>query len=373
MRRPSWFDVGEESLARRLALLPLDLLALAYGVGACAHRTSYTRGLLRPVQLSCRVVSVGNLVVGGSGKTPMAAWLAKELHQRGHRVVLASRGYARRGRERVEVVSDGRFVSSTADAAGDEPILLAAHAPGVPVLVGPDRDVVGMRAVSAFGAQILVLDDGFHHHRLARDLDLVCFDGNAGLGNRRVLPRGPLREFPSVLRLADALAVIDGPLSEADQALLERFAPAARRFVANRRPVAVRRLAGGDCAPPQSLEGLEVGLLSGIARPDSFRRTVESLGARVIRERRFHDHHRYRERDLYSLEKDAPVWLTTEKDAVKILPSWVGSADVRVVSIEVVVEDADRLGDWLEDRLREQPIGRDAALPAAAEAPSVPR
>jgi tetraacyldisaccharide 4'-kinase len=116
-----------------------------------------------------------------------------------------------------------------------------------------------------------------------------------------------------------------------------------------------------------------VGLISGIARPDSFRRTVESLGARVIRERRFHDHHRYRERDLYSLEQDAPVWLTTEKDAVKILPSWVGSADVRVVSIEVAVEDADRLGDWLEDRLREQPIGRDAALPAAAEAPSVPR
>ena len=168
MRRPRWFDVGEESLARRLALLPLDLLALVYGVGACAHRTAYTRGLFKPVQLSCRVVSVGNLVVGGSGKTPMAAWLAKVLHQRGHRVVLASRGYARRGRERVEVVSDGRFVSSTAEVAGDEPILLAAHAPGVPVLVGPDRDVVGMRAVSAFGAQILVLDDGFHHHRLAR-------------------------------------------------------------------------------------------------------------------------------------------------------------------------------------------------------------
>jgi len=364
--RANWFDTAEETLARRVALFPLDLLALAYGVGAWAHRAAYARGLLRPVQLSCHVVSVGNLVVGGSGKTPMAAWLAKALHQRGHRVVLASRGYARRGREPVEVVSDGRFVRSSAEAAGDEPILLAAHAPGVPVLVGPDRGVVGMRAVSAFGAQILVLDDGFHHHRLARDLDLLCFDGNGGLGNRRVLPRGPLREFPSALRRADALAVIDGPLHETDQALLERFAPVARRYLARRRAIGIRRLDGGDFGPPQSLAGLEVGLLSGIARPDSFRRTVESLGARVIRECRFHDHHRYRERDLRSLDPDVPVWLTTEKDAVKILPSWLGSADVRVLSIEIVVEDADGLCDWLADRLREQPIGRDAALPEVA-------
>jgi tetraacyldisaccharide 4'-kinase len=366
VRRPSWFDAGEESLARRVALLPLDLLALAYGVGARLHRAAYARGLLHSVQLSCRVVSVGNLVVGGSGKTPMAAWLAKALHRRGNRVVLASRGYARRGREKVEVVSDGRFLSSSAEAAGDEPILLAAHAPGVPVLVGPDRGVVGMRAVSAFGAQILILDDGFHHHRLTRDLELLCFDGVAGLGNRRVLPRGPLREFPSALRLADALAVIEGPLREADEALLARFAPDARRFEVKRRPVGVRRLAGGEWGPPQDLAGAEVGLLSGIAQPDSFRRTVESLGAQVIAERRFPDHHRYRERDLRSLEKEAPTWLTTEKDAVKILPSWPEGADLRVVSIEMVVKDGDGLCDWLEDRLREQPIGRDAAVPEIA-------
>jgi tetraacyldisaccharide 4'-kinase len=366
MRRPSWFDAGEESPARRIALLPLDLLALAYGVGARLHRAAYARGLLHPVQLSCRVVSVGNLVVGGSGKTPMAAWLAKALHRRGHRVVLASRGYARRGREKVEVVSDGRFLSSSAEAAGDEPILLAAHAPGVPVLVGPDRAVVGMRAVSAFGAQILVLDDGFHHHRLARDLELLCFDGVAGLGNRRVLPRGPLREFPSALRLADALAVIEGPLREADEALLARFAPDARRFEVKRRPVGVRPLAGGEWGPPQDLAGVEVGLLSGIAQPGSFRRTVESLGAQVIAERRFPAHHRYRERDLRFLEEEAPIWLTTEKDAVKILPPWPGGADLRVVSIEIVVKDGDGLCDWLEDRLREQPIGRDAAVPEIA-------
>jgi tetraacyldisaccharide 4'-kinase len=162
--------------------------------------------------------------------------------------------------------------------------------------------------------------------------------------------------------------IVDGPLHDADAALLERLAPTAHRFQAKRRPAEVRHLAGGERAPPRSVDGLEVGLLCGVARPDSFRRTVEILGARVVRERRFDDHHRYRERDLRSLEQDAPVWLTTEKDALKIPPSWVGCADVRVVSIEIVVEDAERLCEWLEDRLREKPIGRAAALPAAESA-----
>jgi tetraacyldisaccharide 4'-kinase len=98
MRRPSWLDAREESLARRVALLPLDVVSLAYGLGARAHRAAYERGVLQRARLSCRVVSVGSLVVGGSGKTPLAAWIARALHQRGHRVVLASRGYARGGR-----------------------------------------------------------------------------------------------------------------------------------------------------------------------------------------------------------------------------------------------------------------------------------
>lgn len=363
MRRPSWLDEREEGVARRVALLPLDLVAVLYGLGARAHRAAYARGILPRARLSCRVVSVGSLVVGGSGKTPLAAWIARVLHQRGHRVVLASRGYARRGRGSVEVVSDGRFVTGSAEQVGDEPMLLAAQAPGVPVLVGRNRDVVGMRAISAFGAQILVLDDGFHHHRIARDLDLLCFDGHAGLGNRRVLPRGPLREFPSALRLGDAVGVVDGPLHEADEALLERMAPAALRFEAVRRPSGVRRLSGADCGSPSELRGLEVGLLAGIAKPDSFRRTVEGIGARVVCERWFGDHHHYRERDLEGLEREASLWLTTEKDAVKILPAWAGRTDLRVLCIDMVVKEPSRLCEWIEGRLREKPVGRDAALP----------
>ena len=337
--RPPWLDGRRESWPRRLALLPVGLLGWLYGLGASLHRALYARGVLRATRLPCRVVSVGSCSVGGSGKTPFAAWLAAELHRRGHRVALLSRGYGRRGRDPVVVVSDGRGIRATADEAGDEPLLLASHAPGVPVLVGPRRDVVGRRALAAFGSDVLVLDDGFHHHRLARDLEIVVLDGHAGLGNRRVLPRGPLREPLRAVARADAIAVIDGRLPDDDRRALEARAPGATWLEAVRAPVALRALGGGDARPLASLRGAAVGLLCGIARPGSFRRTLEALGARVVAERVFPDHHRYRAADLRGLGDEARLWLTTEKDAVKLSPTW---ADAEIAVLRVALRPRGR-------------------------------
>jgi tetraacyldisaccharide 4'-kinase len=180
--RAAWLDADSGSLWEHWALLPLLPASWLYGAGAWFHRAVYRSGRRRPLRLPCRVVSVGNLVVGGAGKTPTAAWLAAGLQRRGHKVVLASRGYGRRGSKGVLVVSDGRFVRSHVAQAGDEPLVLAAHAPGVPVLVGRDRALVGWRALSAFGADVLVLDDGFQHHRLHRDVDLPCANRSARFG-----------------------------------------------------------------------------------------------------------------------------------------------------------------------------------------------
>ena len=350
--RLDWLEQREESPSRRLALAPLVVPSWCYAGAATLHRVLSERGWLRRRHLAARVVSVGNLVVGGTGKTPLAAWLAVGLRRRGRKVALASRGFGRSGGEPLEVVSDGRFVRGSADSAGDEPMLLAAKAPGVPVLVGRDRGLVGLRAQSAFDAQVIVLDDGFQHHRLARDVDILCFDGRLGLGNRRVLPRGPLREPLRVLGRADALGVVDGPLPEADASELARRAPRAYAFAMRRQPTVLRPLAGGAVLPPESLAGEAVGLLAGVAQPRSVRRTLEGLGARVVAERLFPDHHRFRAQDLQDLARQAPRWVTTEKDAVKLVPAWSGGARLEVLVIDLVVDDGEKLLDWIEARLR---------------------
>jgi len=342
----------EESAAARLAAAPLVPLALGVGAAARLRRALHRRGLLRARRLPCRVVCVGSLLVGGAGKTPVAAWLAAGLAQRGRRVAIASRGHGgRRGADPV-VVSDGRRVVAGGAAAGDEAQLLAAHAPGVPVLVARERTRAGLRALSLFGAEILVLDDGFQHHRLRRNLDVVLFDAGLGFGNGWVVPRGPLREPASAVRWAHAVGVLDGELPPEEEAVLARFAPGAFRFRARRRATALRPLGGGPAQAPAWLRGRSVGMLAGIARPASLRRTLEAEGARVVAERGFADHHRYRPGDVAGLAAETALWITTEKDAPKIHPAWVGAADVRVLAIEAEVDQAPAVLDWIEARLR---------------------
>jgi tetraacyldisaccharide 4'-kinase len=349
--RTEWLYDADPSRLARVARAPLVPLAWAWAGGAWLHRHLRTSWWRSPVRLDCRVVSVGSLVVGGSGKTPVAAWLATALHERGYAVALASRGYGRTpGDAPVLVVSDGHHLHAGAAEAGDEPIVLAAHAPGVPVLVGPDRARVGQRANALFGIDVLVLDDGFQHHRLARDVELLVFDG-AGFGNARPLPAGPLRERIEEAVHADGLLIVDGPLAERDAAVLSQVAPAAARFAARRAPTTLRPLRGGAAQPPSALAGCAVGLLTGLARPAALRRTVEALGATVVAERSFPDHHRYCARDLRGLSETTPIWVTTEKDAVKILPSWCEHVDVRVLGIELAVADSEALVGWLEERL----------------------
>jgi len=360
--RPRFWDERAPSRGRRLALAPLTALSWLYAAGATLHRAWWERGPGRPARLPCRVVSIGNLVVGGSGKTPVAAWVAAGLASRGWPVAIASRGYGGRGAGAVEVVSDGRYVRGRAERVGEEPMLLAGLAPGVPVLVGRRRDTVGRRAVAAFDAQVLVLDDGFQHHRLAKDVEIVAFAG-AGLGCGAVLPRGPLREPLRALSRADAILVVDGPLPAPDEARVARAAPRAARFELMRWPAATRPLAGGAREPAAKLAGSRVGVLSGIARPAALRDTLRGLGAHVVAERAFPDHHRYRSADLAGLAADAELWITTEKDAGKILPSWTEGAEVRVLELATEFPAGDAFLDWLERKLRAEPAGRDAALP----------
>lgn len=365
-----WLDEGEEPLWRAAARFALAPASGLFGAAALLHRALYASGALRPRALPMRVVSVGSLVRGRGGVTLTAAWIANALRRRGHRVALAARGVARArwGRDAVLVVSDGRYVKSRAEVAGAAAMILAAHSPGIPVLVGCDRFHVGVRASSAFGAEILVLDDGFQCHSLERDLDVVAIDGQSGFGNRWLMPCGPLREPVRVLRGADAVGVIDGPLRGKDAQLLQRFGSGASGFAAHRRPVSVRPLRGGAAEPPEVLNGAVVGLISGLAPPTSLRNAVEQLGANVVTERNFGDHHRYGPRDLRYLYRNAPLWITTEEDAIRINPDWIGRADVRVLSIKLEVAQELPLLDWLEASLRQPDVDADAGRTGVARA-----
>jgi tetraacyldisaccharide 4'-kinase len=334
MKAPAFWEERDAGALLRAALAPVSALAALYALGASAHRGAYRAGLRTRQRLPCRVVSVGSLAAGGAGKTPLAAWLAATLHARGRRVAIASRGYGRADRG-TRVVSDGVTVLCDAAEAGDEPLLLAAEAAGVPVVVGRDRGLAGRLAIERFGTDLLILDDGFQHHRLARDLDLVVLDGALGFGNGAVLPRGPLREPPGALAAAGAIVVMDGPLSAAGEARIAALAPHAARFAARRVPHSVRRLGGEGTDRPDVLRGRAVGLLAGIARPAGFRTTLEALGARVAAERTFPDHHAFAPSDLAGLAREAPVWVTTEKDAVKLDPAWAGTAELLVLRIGI--------------------------------------
>lgn len=250
------------------------------------------------------------------------------------------------------VVSDGERIRATLEAAGDEPMYLARCTSGVPILVGEDRAEIGTIAVDRFETQILLLDDGFQHHRLARDLDLLTVDARFGLGNGYVLPRGPLREPLSVLSRADGCLLIDGPLRAEQAQLLRDAAPRARQFSAARVLDRVLPLGAAPALSVAALSGARVGLLSALANPASFRRSVEELGAVVVAERCFRDHHAYQRQDLLGLGREAPLWLTTEKDAVKLVPEWDEQALLHVVGLTLQVVEAEKLLSWIEERLR---------------------
>ena len=268
----------------------------------------------------------------GSGKTPLVGWLASELRSKGHSVAILSRGVGGRREREVNVVSDGERVLLGPADVGDEPVFLAGRARGVPVFAGRNRVALGLRAAALFGAEILIMDDGFQHHRLHRDVDLVCVDAGLGLGNGHVLPRGPLREPASALHRA--AAIVWTRLPNADAALPKlrvALTEGTSCFGVEIGLRGLRQLGAGALEPPESLRGRKVGMLAAIARPDRLARELTELGAEVAARRTFADHHRYRRADLSALDP-ALLWVTTEKDAVKIPSSW--SLRVKLVVLE---------------------------------------
>ena len=300
----------------------------------------YRRRILRPQELGCPVVSVGNLTVGGTGKTPVAEMLARELQKRGRRVAILSRGYKsvprpfmQRLRSKLfkhldlfppRIVSDGHSVLLDSRRAGDEPHMLAKNLPGVCVLVDKDRVKSGLHALRHFDSDILLLDDGLQYQRLRHRIDVVLVDRQSPFGNEHLLPRGTLREPPANLRRASYIIVTkSGPAP--DEALLARLRKLNRTAAiieCNHAPRHWQDIKTGEKFPLDHLRGRHVGAMSGIARPESFEEGVRELGATVEITKAFADHHRFTKKEILRFlewcdRRSLDALVTTEKDAVR--------------------------------------------------------
>ncbi|PYP99591.1 MAG: tetraacyldisaccharide 4'-kinase [Acidobacteria bacterium] len=308
----------------------LSPLGALYGAAARARAAAYGRGWLPRARLAGPVISVGNLSVGGSGKTPVVALLAAMLRDAGRPVAVLSRGYRGSFRGDCLVVADAEGVHAGPEAAGDEPVMLARSLPGVVVAVGRRRDRVGRAVEARYGQRVHVLDDGFQHLRLQRDLDLVCLSAH-DLGDRP-LPAGRLREPRAALARADLI------LLDADEAARSALAAKhpGRVLRLRRRVLGFFGLDGAERPAPA-----RPFLLSGIARPERFHDDVSSRVEHVSGTAVFADHHAYRPADVAGAESrareaGADAIVTTAKDAVRLPPL---SVPVLVLRVAAEVDD----------------------------------
>lgn len=350
-------DPKESGFGLSLFRIFLSFLSLLYFTGVWLRNAFYDLGLLRSVSLPCFVVSIGNLAVGGTGKTPVVMHLAKRLAAKGKKVAVLTRGYARGGREPVRVVKASDPVSEV----GDEPLLMARRLDPIPVVVGKDRVRSGAWALQNLKADTLVLDDGFQYRRLKKDVEILLIDSTNPLGNGRLLPRGILRESPSSLRRADLVL-----LSKVEQCeiinskitgLVERLHvlnPGMGIAKAAYIPLRLIRFGNDETLGAGELAGKPVLAFSGIASSASFRRTLEGLGARIVGERSFPDHHPFTPDEIRGLAEEAKgkgAWglVTTEKDSVRIprmdsaTPIWMLSIDIEIRSGNDALETLLRL------------------------------
>ena len=333
---------GEEPGILAVFLLGLlRIFSAIYGLGVRATLYLYKSGFLKQHKLDCQVISLGNITVGGTGKTPTAQRLATIIREMGYRVVILNRGYRAGWTGQVGLVSDGYKSYMTVTEAGDEAYLLAKSLPGVPVVIGKNRILTGQYAVEKLKADVIILDDGYQHWQLARDLDIVLIDALNIFGNNFLLPRGTLREPLSNLGRAqaflltkvdqstdDAKDIIHGTLARYnDQALVVESIHQPKCFVEIEEWYKGVRITN---VALETIQNQKVVALSAIGNPSSFEQTIIDIGAAEVCGVRYADHHDYTMAEMQNImqrgvDEKAYALITTEKDAVKIPAEFIHS------------------------------------------------
>jgi tetraacyldisaccharide 4'-kinase len=334
--------IFEQRRGKRAALVRtlLYLLSKLFAVGVKTRRFLYNARILRDSTLGVQVIAIGNLTVGGTGKTPVVEKFARELQNQGRTVAILSRGYRSKPPPLVKrlmnkllfreditpprVVSDGKSLLLDSETAGDEPYMLATNLKDVVVLVDKDRVKSGRYAIEKYGCDTLLLDDGFQYWKLrGRRRDIVLVDCQRPFGNEQLLPRGTLREPPSHLARANTIFITK---SSGDTSALRsrigKLNPSAGIIECIHSPLYFEDLFTGERKDLSFVKGLKAAALSGIAWPESFEDSLIQLGAELVYSKRFAYHHRFTQQEVINAinrgkKRQAQIILTTQKDAVR--------------------------------------------------------
>ncbi|NNK86173.1 MAG: tetraacyldisaccharide 4'-kinase [Desulfobacterales bacterium] len=316
----------------------------------------YKRGIIKSKRLPCKVISIGNITAGGTGKTPMTLYVAGLMQRLGYEVVVISRGYKGELEKTGGIISNGKTVLMGPKKAGDEPFMLAGRLKNIPLIVGQNRFEAGMQAVKKFNPDVIVLDDGFQHLKLKRDVDLVLLDSNKPIGNLHLLPRGILREPLSALLRADAFIMTRSDRASDEEAKkslsgLKEFMHSKPVFKTSHQPYVyiVKKEKNIPFASISKksflydfdfLQDSRVLAFAGIARNDDFRHTVENFKCDIADFIGFEDHHQYSDNDLRRMfrlaeKTNVEFLITTEKDYARIANRVAWPIDLVVIGIEI--------------------------------------
>ena len=333
--------------SKKRTFSPLYLLSLIYGFVLIVRRFFYRAGIFKSRRINACVISIGNIAVGGTGKTPTVIYVAKLLNRHGYKVCVLSRGYKGTNKDEYLEVSNETDVLSDPITAGDEPYMLAKSLKGVPVIVGKNRYVAGKRAVEKFKPDVCILDDGFQHLKLKRDINIVTFDGDVGAGNGRLIPAGILREQVSALKRADIILINKGDKKYNEiVSLVSKYKGDSGNIFRSRYEIDGLTSLKGDNESIEYLSGKRIFAFSALANANYFYEIIKNAGGIVSGKLEYDDHYYYNQNDYNNIINNAKLAkaqliLTTEKDIVKINGAWADKNHIDMFSLNIRLKPVD--------------------------------
>jgi len=320
---------------------PLSMIlkgtSFLYGAIVSLRGLFYKKGLFRTKHLPKPVISIGNLTVGGTGKTPAVIMVGEMLLKMGKKPAILSRGYKREGKNVSTIVSDGNSLLLDRRCAGDEPYMIAKRLKGVPVIVGSNRFDSGLLALKNFDVDLFILDDAFQRIQLHRDLNILLIDSKNPFGNGYLFPRGILREPVEAATRADLIILTKCDSDSVSIPQLPQDVPTALAAAPISKLVDIK---SGETTPIESIGGKKIAAFCGIGSPESFSESLSNLGAEVVVFKPFPDHHSYSSNDINAIlleatEEGAEYIVTTEKDSVKLSKNISATVPFLFVSIDM--------------------------------------